>query len=331
MALVKKFGIEIEAYLPAASRQGIFNTQTYIAVKIEAAGVPCVAEGYNHTTRNHWKVVSDGSVKNELGQTGGCFELVSPPMTDMVELEKVCEVLKRIGATANTTCGLHVHFDASGISADLCKKIIRRYADNENKIDAFMPASRKDPFFCRSVKMVADRSDRASNWEELRNNAFGGNRYYKVNVQSYQRHGTLEFRQHSGTVEFVKISNWVEFVWNFIKTTDASTSQPVTFLGSGKKRIIREILSDGQFHTLRELGERTNYTDREVVGAIAYLRRSREQFLTVREGNMVKAAQVAAVVTDASDVFAGLAESVKNYFAARIAKFAANRPVAAAA
>ena len=34
-------------------------------------------------------------------------------------------------------------------------------------------------------------------------------RYCKVNLKSFRRHGTIEFRHHSGSTDFEKISNWI--------------------------------------------------------------------------------------------------------------------------
>jgi hypothetical protein len=34
-------------------------------------------------------------------------------------------------------------------------------------------------------------------------------RYIKLNLQSYVKYGTIEFRQHSGTIEFEKMYNWI--------------------------------------------------------------------------------------------------------------------------
>lgn len=46
---------------------------------------------------------------------------------------------------------------------------------------------------------------------ELEKTITGRSRYFKLNSQSYWRHGTVEFRQHSGTIEFEKIKNWLFF------------------------------------------------------------------------------------------------------------------------
>jgi hypothetical protein len=34
-------------------------------------------------------------------------------------------------------------------------------------------------------------------------------RYFKLNLQSFQRHGTVEFRQHGASTNFLKIKNWI--------------------------------------------------------------------------------------------------------------------------
>ena len=35
------------------------------------------------------------------------------------------------------------------------------------------------------------------------------NRYVKLNLQSFWKHGTIEFRHHSGTTDVAKITNWL--------------------------------------------------------------------------------------------------------------------------
>ena len=58
----RKFGIELEI-------AGISQATALRA--LSAAGIQAQAEGYNHNTRSHWKLVRDASVR-------GGFEVVSP-------------------------------------------------------------------------------------------------------------------------------------------------------------------------------------------------------------------------------------------------------------
>ena len=59
-----KFGVEIEAYN---------CTMAKLSRELRDAGIRISVEGYNHTTQDHWKLVTDGSLHGE-----NTFELVSP-------------------------------------------------------------------------------------------------------------------------------------------------------------------------------------------------------------------------------------------------------------
>lgn len=200
----RKFGIEMEI-------AGI-NRETALRA-LRAVGINVQNEGYNHTTRRHWKLVSDASVR-------GGFEVVSPVLegeAGLAEAEMVARALDDAGASVNVSCGLHVHFDAADLSAADIKAIVRRYAAHEAEIDAFMPRSRRGNAnqYCRSLAgLMNDRFERAHTMQELI--AHQGSRYFKVNLQSFQRHGTIEFRQHSGTINASKVANWVRFLADFI-------------------------------------------------------------------------------------------------------------------
>lgn len=83
-------------------------------------------------------------------------------------------------------------------------KVVKVYRRVEKMVDCFMPASRRGNRnnMCRSIVGANDQ------YFTMRNSAF---RYFKLNVQSFFRHGTVEFRHHSGTLDAVKIKNWVLF------------------------------------------------------------------------------------------------------------------------
>lgn len=38
-----------------------------------------------------------------------------------------------------------------------------------------------------------------------------------MNAESYLRHKTVEFRQHSGTTDYEKIANWINFLRKLIQ------------------------------------------------------------------------------------------------------------------
>ena len=196
----RTFGVEIE--FTTASRQEV-------ARLMNAKGVDTYVEGYNHTTKSHWKVITD----NSCG-----FELVSPPLKGregLEQLKKACEALNEAGAKVDSKCGLHVHHDINDYNAKQIANIFAIYVKLETTIDSLVPISRRasNNTFCRSLfrgksqQVILDKLKKVNSLDDIKN--IWHTRYVKVNFQSYIKYGTIEFRQHSGTIEFEKIYNWI--------------------------------------------------------------------------------------------------------------------------
>ena len=190
-------------------------------------GIECYFEGYHHTTRPYWKIVTDAS----LDGTGG--EIVSPILKGVEgakQLETILDALDNLeGIRVNVQCGLHVHLDVNDLTVAEIQSVYERYADYESQIDMVMPRSRRgnNSRWCASVTNTAGRikNVRGRTKSALANAA---GRYYKVNLQSLTRYGTMEFRQHSGTLNFDKIINWVSFLMAFVEKSAKLSNQVKT-------------------------------------------------------------------------------------------------------
>ena len=223
----RTFGVEMEI---------IHESESKIRTAIRNAGVECEIEGYNHDTRTPWKIVSDASVD-------GGFEVVSPVLkgrSGLDELEKVCNALVNAGARIRKCCGLHVHLGTDDFKTDIrvWKNLYKNYAALERTIDSFMPPSRRHNQYCRSMR-VCDwnaKIESAANLRMLEDAVTGGSRYFKLNSQSYWRHKTVEFRQHSGSVEFEKVRNWILFCARFVEFSRRNTVE------TGRKTELKKFL-----------------------------------------------------------------------------------------
>ena len=225
----RKFGIEIEAYNCSRER---------LARELREAGIEVMVESYNHTTRPHWKLVTDGSLNGN-----DTFELVSPILVGeagLQELEKGCWVLDLCDVKVNGSCGLHVHIDAAGFSMETWRNLSLSYKHLEPVIDRFIPASRRDNYYCRGLGHVSDGMIRSARMvDELKGRI--GDRYHKVDLEAYSRHKTIEFRQHSGTTCFTKMRNWVLFLHKLVtfatrgQVPVATALQNIPFLDSEQK------------------------------------------------------------------------------------------------
>jgi len=212
---MRRFGVEIECLIPIGRWE--------LAQRLNEAGVPASEEGYGHATRAYWKVTVDGSLNVRGYGWRGC-EVVSPVLRTkkhVEELRKVCEVLTEVGAKVNKSCGLHVHvnFAGNGPARRAPKDVLRLlklYSWYEaDVIDLLMPKSRRENrnSYCHSSIISAyhlRNVEEARNVSQISYRAQHGSRYRKLNLESYGRYGTMEFRQHGGTIEFDKVWNWVQ-------------------------------------------------------------------------------------------------------------------------
>lgn len=202
-ALRFTIGVEIEA---------INIDRDRIRRSIEADGIPTRDDyySYNHNdSRDTYKFMSDSSLNGH----NPC-EIVSPILRTTTTLKTVCKHINAAGGTANSSCGLHVHVGAESMSPAAIRRIVINYGRIEAAIDSFMPASRRGN--CRWAASMATPATRLLTMSNPTMSdiqyACNHDRYYKVNVMAYNRHKTIEFRQHSGTTNYAKIENWIKFV-----------------------------------------------------------------------------------------------------------------------
>ena len=194
------FGVEIECLVAARVMREC----------AERNNMPFQYEGYNHTDNNsYYKFVSDSSIVGE-----NPIECVSPVLTGkdgMKSLENCCKALNEANAQVNVSTGLHVHIGAQNLTDEAYINVFKNYQKLERVIDTFMARSRREnnSRWCRSLLSKDFSLCRTKN--DVYYYAMNGDRYYKVNACSYERHRTIEFRQHQGSTDFEKISNWVNF------------------------------------------------------------------------------------------------------------------------
>ena len=164
-----------------------------------------------------WQVRMDGSLGGR-----GC-ELVSPPLRGaegFEQLRKACEALTAAGATVDRACGLHVHVDLNGLSANAVRRTVKAYVASQEIIDGLLSESRRADrnMYCR--RWYATEIEALDQCRDISGmSAVQDGRYKTVNLKAYPRHGTIEFRQHQGTTSFRKVEAWVKFVTALVAST----------------------------------------------------------------------------------------------------------------
>lgn len=246
--LDRTFGIEME-FTAAVNKE-------QVARALSDNGVPTVSEHYNHSTRRHWKIVTDSSVRADHDRFA--MELVSPILEGedgIAAIEKVCQILNRIGATVNSSCGVHVHIGAPDLDVEVFKKVYWNYAKYERAIDSFMAPSRRGSSnaYCRSINKpnettneIATRIAPARTIQEVIGSAVHNCRFYKLNAMSFGRQGTVEFRHHQGSVDGQKLTNWVRFCHAFVVKSTKSRPRKATSTTSqaGAWKPLQDFIAD---------------------------------------------------------------------------------------
>lgn len=198
------FGVEMECIV---ARQDIVRSASENGVRI-------AYEGYNHIDNSsYYKFVTDSSVRATSREDYGKeIECVSPILnynnSGLDSLKSACKALNEAGAKVNESTGLHVHVGVAGFSGEQIVNIYKNYQKLESLINSFMAPSRRNGRWAKSIASYDFNG--CSNAYDVRN-AMHCDRYHKVNPCAYERHQTIEFRQHQGSTNYEKVSMWVSF------------------------------------------------------------------------------------------------------------------------
>lgn len=246
----RMFGVEIE-FNRTSQADALFGVQQLDDT------VQILIEGYNHRVQDHWKIITDASVSgtgtggqrqpcrncrpldgNEhegcscychRPQNGPGLEVVSPILqgaNGFRQLESVVKGIRSQGGGVDRSCGLHVHHDARDMSPAAVARLLKFYMDNQTTIDGLLAPSRRTCNYnqwCRPWDSYEKDEvvQRAINGSHLG----GYDRYKTINVTSYPKYGSIEFRQHQGTLNFNKIANWVRFGQAVVEAAIATTDE----------------------------------------------------------------------------------------------------------
>lgn len=202
----RTFGVEIEAL-------GLSREQARDA--IIATGQKALEEQYNHFVTPHWKVITDRTVPEG-------FEAVSPILSGekgVKQASKAAQAIKKSGGYTDFNCGFHVHVGIGDLSPQQLSAIVKRYGVLEKTIDAVVSSNRRGfgNRYCHSVNYaLAIRGPMPV--PDGRTTMFE-HRYYKLNVASVKKYGTIEFRHHHGTLDHKRVDAWIRFCVNFVNTS----------------------------------------------------------------------------------------------------------------
>jgi hypothetical protein len=168
-----------------------------------------------------WTVLDDDSLLAPVSSRG---ELVTPPLreSDLPLVSAVVSALRDAGASVNESCGLHVHVGIPGCEVEHLNRLVEIVEDWEPAVlDRVLPSRRRfagplDPGFMAGFRKrhpVTPDEFWALwygdvNWLSRRDR-YDAVRYRGLNLHSFHRLGTVEFRYFNGTVDPAQILDQV--------------------------------------------------------------------------------------------------------------------------
>jgi len=125
-------------------------------------------------------------------------------------MKKICEILSKVDARINKSCGVHVHLDMRNRNPEKC---YQNLISAQHILYKMNPKSRSEIY----ARKVQDRD-----FDKVRNTPNTGleHRYLGINPIAYNKLKTIEVRIHSGTIEFKKIDNWINILINVVNCSE---------------------------------------------------------------------------------------------------------------
>lgn len=278
----RTFGVELEFY-------ALFDRHTLLSI-LQANSFRARTASYhdNGTTNMEICVKSDGSLNNppQDFRRYGHEITFKATLQDLPKIKKLCELLTRMGALVNKSCGLHVHISVRDYRIEDFKSLYNLVYKYENVIGGLIPTSRLRSTYTRMRSQSERRLiNRARSIQSLRELVH--DRFYGLNINAYFKHSykTVEFRYHSGTVDYDKILNWSLFCLRLVDHAKARACNSKTKLTSSAPNLRNLLIAIG----LKPNSRIYTQIDREYVECRYYLVKRWHKFNQERRAILAQA------------------------------------------
>ena len=221
------FGVEVE--FTGISRQ---DAAKVIAQHFGTIASAPAYDGYKTITipdsyGRNWKVMRDASICPQPAVDSYKCELVTPKLKyeDIETLQEIIRKLRQAGAKSNSSCGVHVHVDASNHDETSLRKLIYYMREKQDLIyDALAVSPERAARWCKKldadfladIKKIGIKEAKLDDIEKAwykkdpyKSNHYNQTRYHGLNLHNVWYRGTVEFRLFNGTMHAGEIRAYV--------------------------------------------------------------------------------------------------------------------------
>ncbi len=222
-----------------------------------------------------WKIMSDSSINTEGMGGEYASEVVTPILQygDISDLQEILRQLRRAGAKANSSCGIHIHVGAEKHTAKTLRNLVNIMASKQDMIyKALQISPNRASRYCKKLEaniiekfnsQKPDTKDKIADiWYDgygsQRYSHYNGSRYHGLNLHAVFTKGTVEFRLFNSTTHAGKLKAYIQFCLavNNQALTQRSASPRITVSGNERYTfrtwLLRLGLIGDEFKTARK-------------------------------------------------------------------------------
>lgn len=183
-----------------------------------------------------WKAMNDSSLIPQKKVNGNITdassfyrtEVVSPILSyeDIPKLQELVRTLRKAGAFANKSCGIHIHVGAERFTVKTLRNLVNIMASKEDMIyRALQINPSRESRYCRKAnttflkELNREKPDTLDGIADLwyqeapygRTHHYNSTRYHGLNLHATFTKGTVEFRLFNGTLHAGEIKAYIQF------------------------------------------------------------------------------------------------------------------------
>ena len=185
-----------------------------------------------------WKIMRDSSItpirNDDTSEPLDEYrvEFVTPPLnySDIELLQNIIRKLRKNGAKAHSSCGIHIHVDGANHTAVSLRRLVNFMTARQDLIYEALQIGDRESSWCHKLnKTLLDAMKKDKNltkekaeevWYSRANDGYCGGidhqhynstRYHGVNLHSFFTKGTVEFRLFNSTLHAGKIKAYIQF------------------------------------------------------------------------------------------------------------------------
>ena len=241
------FGIEIEMnHISRARAAGV--VAEHFGTRVEYVGGTYDTWRVADSQGRYWKLVSDSSIDGPYEER---TEFVSPVCRwgDIETVQELVRKLRRAGAKAHSSCGIHVHIGRGEHTPRTLRNLVNIVNAKEDLLTQALlisPERRND--WCKTLDQrflwLLNRRKPTTfeefariwyddwDWQEHANEHYDPTRYHLLNLHSVFQKGTIEFRAFNSTLHAGKVKAYIQLCmaisYQALKSSAASPHRHVT-------------------------------------------------------------------------------------------------------